>query len=113
MTGEQSQRGRGPYRSRAEAELLVAEYEGGGLSSEEFCKQKKISFKTLARYRARYGPQKAKDNAAPRLVAVEVAKPSGSGSDLCVLLSSGRRIEVKRDFDVVTLRQLMTVLEQA
>jgi hypothetical protein len=76
----------------------VAEYEANGLGSEEFCKQKKISFKTLARYHARYGPQKAKGNQAPRLVALEVAGPSRSGSELSVLLSSGRRIEVKRGF---------------
>jgi hypothetical protein len=30
-----------------------------------------------------------------------------------VLLSSGRRIEVKRGFDVGTLRQLVAVLERA
>jgi hypothetical protein len=113
MTGEQTERGRGPYRNRADAERLVAEYEASGLGSEEFCKQKKISFKTLARYRARYGPQKAKGNQTPRLVAVEVAKPSGSGGELSVLLASGRRIEVKRGFDAGTLRQLVAVLEQA
>jgi hypothetical protein len=31
---------------------------------------------------------------------------------LAVLLSTGRRIEVKRGFDAATLRQLVAVLEQ-
>jgi hypothetical protein len=41
---------------------------------------------------------------------VEVAGPR-SGSELTVLLSGGLRIEVKRGFDTLTLRQLVTALE--
>ena len=42
-----------------------------------------------------------------------MAGQSGQGGELSVLLSGGRRIEVKRGFDVGTLRQLVAVLEQA
>jgi hypothetical protein len=84
------------------------------LSDEEFCKQKDLSLRTLARYLARYRKQpKLVGNKPQRLVAVEVAGPSVCGSELAVLLSSGRRIEVKRGFDAGTLRQLVAVLEQA
>ena len=47
-----------------------------------------------------------------RWVAVEVAGHNGYGGELAVLLSTGRRIEVKRGFDAGTLRQLVAVLEQ-
>jgi hypothetical protein len=105
---------RGRYRRRAEADHLAAEYEASGLSDEEFCKQKDLSLRTLTRYVARYRKQpKGVANKPQRLVAVEVAGPSGCGGELAVLLSSGRRIEVKRGFDASTLRQLVAVLEQA
>ena len=114
MTDKHSESRRGRYRRRAEAEALAAEYEASGLSDEEFCKQRDLSLRTLARYVARYRKQpKAVGNRPQRLVAVEVGGPSTCGSELAVLLSSGRRIEVKRGFDAGTLRQLVTVLEQA
>jgi hypothetical protein len=100
------------YRSRREADHLAAEYEASGLSREEFCEQKDVPFKTLSRYVARYRKEKAEGNQPQRFVAVEVAGPSSSVRELAVLLSSGRRIEVKRGFDADTLRQLVAVLEQ-
>jgi hypothetical protein len=39
-------------------------------------------------------------------------KPIG-GSELAVVLPSGRRIEVKRGFDAGTLEQLVLLLERA
>ena len=84
------------HRSREEADHLAAEYEASGLSREEFCQQRDVPLKTLARYVGRY---RKKGNGPPRWVDVEVAGPSGCGGELAVLLSSGRRIEVKRGFD--------------
>ena|SRR5487761_2103060 len=101
------------HRSRAEADHLAAEYEGSGLSREEFCRQKDIPFKTLCRYVVRYRKQKSEGKQPQRWVAVEVAGANGGGGELAVLLTSGRRIEVKRGFDAGTLRQLVAVLEQA
>jgi len=49
-------------------------------------------------------------SAPQRFVAVEVASPR-SATELTVLLSSGLRIEVKRGFDILTLRQLVAGLE--
>jgi hypothetical protein len=51
------------------------------------------------------------------LLAVEVRAASGSSassssSGLVVGLSSGRRIEVNRDFDGATLERLLTVLDK-
>ena len=102
-----------PHRSRAEADRLAAEYEASGLSRDEFCSQAEVSLKSLARYVTRYRKQKAENTQQQRWVAVELAGHSGCGGELAVLLSSGRRIEVKRGFDASTLRQLVAVLEQA
>jgi hypothetical protein len=96
-----------------EADQVAAEYEASGLSREEFCKQQDMPLKTLARYVTRHWKQRADDKEAQRWVAVEVAGHRVGGSELAVLLSSGRRIEVKRGFDAGTLRQLVVVLEQS
>ena len=103
-----------PHRSRAKADHLAAEYEASGLSRDEFCGQAEVSLQSLARYVTRYRKQKAENTQPQRWVAVELAGHDGcGGGELAVLLSSGRRIEVKRGFDASTLRQLVAVLEQA
>jgi hypothetical protein len=83
------------------------------MSQEAFGRQRDIPLKTLARYVTRYRKQKADGRERQRWIAVEVAGHSGCGNELSVLLSGGRRIEVKRGFDAGTLRQLVDVLEQA
>jgi hypothetical protein len=98
------------HRSRAEADRLVAAYEASQLSREEFCQQKNIALKTLARYVTRYRKQQAGQEVLQRWVGVEVA--GRDVDELSVLLASGRRIEVKRGFDAATLRRLVAVLEQ-
>ena len=113
VTSRESGRQRRQYRSRTEADQLAAEFEASGLSREEFCSQREIAMKTLARYVVRYRKQNAAGSEAQRWVAVEVAGPRDCGGELSVLLSGGRRIEVKPGFDAGTLRQLVAVLEQA
>ena len=93
-----------------DADQLAAEYEASGLSREEFCSQRDVAMKTLARYVVRYRKQQAAGIEPQRWVAVEVAGPREC--ELSVLLSGGRRIEVKPGFDAGTLRQLVAVLEQ-
>jgi hypothetical protein len=100
------------HRSRAEADRLATEYEASGLSQADFCSQRDLPLKTLGRYLTRYRKQKADGRKPNRFVAVEVAGHGGDGGELTVLLSGGRRIEVKRGFDGDTLRQLVAVLEQ-
>ena len=92
---------------------MAAEYEASELSREEFCRQRDVAMKTLARYIVRYRRQKAGGSEPQRWVAVEVAGPRECGGELSVLLSGGRRIEVQPGFDAGTLRQLVAVLEQA
>jgi hypothetical protein len=113
VTNKESGRQRRRHRSRTEADQLAAEYEASGLSREEFCSQRDVALKTLARYVVRYRKQKAAGSEPQRWVAVEVAGPRECGGELSVLLSGGRRIEVKPGFDAGTLRQLVAVLEQA
>jgi hypothetical protein len=100
------------HRNRAEADQLAAEYEGSGLTREAFCRERDVPLKTLCRYVTRYRGQKAGALQSPHFVQVEVTTPAGVSSALTVLLPGGRRIEVNRGFDVGTLRQLVTVLEQ-
>jgi hypothetical protein len=82
------------------------------LNQEAFSGHRNIPLKTLARYVTRYRKQQADGKQAQRWVGIEVAGHRGCGSELAVLLSSGRRIEVKQGFDAGTLRQLVAVLEQ-
>ena len=90
---------------------MAADYEASGLSREAFCNQRDVRLKTLDRYVTRYRKQRADGSEPQRWVAVEVAAHSGCG-EMTVLLSTGRRIEVKRGFDAGTLRQVVAVLEQ-
>jgi len=70
------------HRSRTEADQLAVEYEAGGLSREEFCNQRNVALKTLARYVTRYRKQQAESNPQQntqpqRWVAVELAGQGG------------------------------------
>jgi hypothetical protein len=91
---------------------LVAEYEASGLSRQDFCDQRGVPLKTLARYVARLRQDKNGDG-PPQWVAVEVASPGVNGGELAVVLDGGRRIEVRRGFDADTLRRLLAVVERA
>lgn len=111
---EQPDRKRARTRSRAEADALAAEYEASGLSRQEFCQQRQVAFKTLARYLTQHRKRRAA--AAPavssRLVRVQVEPPPPAAGELTVLVPGGRRIAVKSGFDAALLRQLLAVLEQ-
>lgn len=74
---------------------------------------KSVPMKTLARYVARHRREQGDAGGTQQWVAVEVAEPRGPGAELVVVLSGGRRIEVKRGFDGGTLRQLVAALERA
>jgi transposase-like protein len=115
MNGKQAEEGR-RRRNRAEVERLVAEYEGSGLSRQAFCDEHGLSLSTLNRHRKRRRLH-AEAATAGRLVAVEIAEAQQVGvseraSELLVLLSGGRRIEVRAGFDAKVLQQLVCVLEQ-
>ena len=98
---------------------MVGEFEAGGLSRVEFCRRHGLALTTLTRHRRR---QRERGEAAGpgRWVAVELSGShhsvaSGAGgalwARLAVVLSSGRRIEVGREFDAKTLEQLLHLLE--
>jgi len=105
----------GRRRSGAEIEQLLADYETSGLTRVEFCRKRGLSLASLARYRRRQGQGGAVTG--NRLVAVEVSgtfadRESRANSGVALALRGGRRIEVRRGFDVHTLMQLLGVLEQ-
>ncbi|HVI78126.1 MAG TPA: hypothetical protein VM715_08165 [Candidatus Acidoferrum sp.] len=116
MNGKQ-QPGTRPGRGQAEVERLIAEYEASGLGRQAFCNTHGLSLSTLNRHRK--GQQMPSEPAetsgwvAVELSDTEQAPASQPSSELSVLLSSGRRIEVRGGFDPKVLQQLVRVLEQA
>ena len=111
---EQPEKKRARQRSRAEADALAAEYEASGLSRQEFCQQRQVAFKTLARYLVQ---RRKRSGAVPpsgssRLLRVQVKPSQKSERELTVIVTGGRRIAVLPGFDEELLRHLMTVLEQ-
>jgi len=105
----------GRRRSRAEVDQLVAEYEASGLTRQEFCGKHGLALATLDRYRKRRQQRRESSSAESRFIRVELSgakQAAGGSSDLIVLLSNARRIEVKRGFDAEMLAQLVRVLEQ-
>jgi hypothetical protein len=111
---DQPEKTRGRQRSRAEADRLAAEYEASGLSRQEFCQQRNVALKTLARYLTQHRKRcAASSSGSPRWVPVQVELPPRATSELTVLLAAGRRIAVPPGFDEDLLRQLITVLERA
>lgn len=109
---EQRER-RGRRRTREEADGIAAAYEASGLSQAEFCEQRGVALKTLARYVARYRRERSGKEGAAQWISVEVARKHRDPSVLSVVLDGGRRIEVRRGFDVETLRRLVAALERA
>ena len=105
-------------RSREEIERLVLEYEASGLRRSEFCRKHGLAVSTLERQLKRRRVDKSEAKEVGRFVAVKVAgresyKIGRSNSALEVVLSGGRRIEVRPGFDAPTLEGLIAVLERA
>ena len=106
-------------RTRAEVQELVSEFASSGMRQNEFCSSRGLSLSTLARHlKKRRWNKKRKSTAADcKLLGVELTtkKPAAESESSCglvVVLSSGRRIEVERNFDVPTFERLVNVLEQ-
>jgi hypothetical protein len=113
----EKQGGIGRRRSRAEVDRLVAKYEASGLNRQEFCLKHGLRLATLDRYRNRRRQRhEISSSGKSRLIKVDLSGPQQIGnaasSEVAVVLSSGRRIEVRSGFDVDMLRQLVRVLEQ-
>jgi hypothetical protein len=104
-------------RSRAEVERLAAEYETSGLSRTAFCLRSGLSLSTLARYGSRRQQTTSKAPEAKQWLSVELRSQESAGggdnsSGLSIVLPTGRRIEVGRDFDAGTLSRLLAVVER-
>src|SRR5438046_1916784 len=103
-------------RTAAEVEQMVAEFERSGITQKEFCLSHGLALSTLQRY-LHNGSKKQKTPAKSRLVAVEVAGGSQIqepevGCGLALVWTDGRKLEVHRGFDEVTLQRLLDVLER-
>jgi hypothetical protein len=95
---------------------LVQEFRRSGMRRIDFCQEKRLSLSTLARH-LRKSKQNSETTAAGGLIRVEIAGVRRSertlDSGLAVVLSGGRRVEVRTDFDAPTLHRLLTALEPA
>jgi hypothetical protein len=117
MTENQEVPGR-KRRSGEEIKRLLLEFEASGLRQNEFCRNHGLALSTLQRQLKRRRLDKGDAKESGRFVAVELAgrEPNGnswSSSALEVVLSGGRRIEVRPGFDARTLEGLIAVLERA
>jgi transposase-like protein len=116
MTGNEEVPGR-KRRSGDEIERLVLEFEASGLRQSEFCRNHGLALSTLQRQLRKRRLDKGEKKEGSRFVAVELASKKRNGnsrstSALEVVLSGGRRIEVRPDFDSDTLERLLSVLER-
>ena len=103
-------------RTCGEVKRLVAEFEASGIQRNEFCRTHGIALSTLLRHLKRHGSGVGRAKAGNRLVAVELSgeEPKRNSQRPCaleVVLPGGRRIEVGREFDSVTLARVVKVLE--
>ena len=103
-------------RTAVEIEQVVAEYGRSGMTQKEFCLSRGLVLSTLQRY-LHNGSKKQKTPAKSRLVAVEVAgsgqlQVPEAGCGLALVCADGRKLEVHRGFDEVTLQRLLDVLER-
>jgi hypothetical protein len=103
-------------RSSEEVKRLVVEFEASGLRRDEFCRTRGMALSTLRRHLKKHGTGEARVKRGSRLVAVELSAREANSNPrtvcaLEVVLSSGRRIEVRREFDSATLGRVVKVLE--
>jgi hypothetical protein len=116
MTGNEEIPGR-KRRSSQEIQRLVLEFEASGLRQNEFCRKHGLALSALQRRLGRRRLHKGGVKEGSRLIAVELtgADRNRNGrvtSALEVVLASGRRIEVRRDFDSEVLLRVVQVLEE-
>ena len=97
----------------------MSEFASSGMRQNEFCSSRSLSLSTLARHlkKRRWKKKRKSTGAKCKLLGVELAtgKPAAESESSCglaVVVSSGRRIEVQRDFDVPTFERLVNALEQ-
>src|SRR5260370_36901253 len=103
-------------RSSEEVKRLVVEFEASGLRRNEFCRARGMALSTLRRHVKNHASGKAGLKAGCRLVAVELPRPgrdkkSSTAVALEVVLFSGRRIEVRREFYSATFGRGGPVVE--
>jgi hypothetical protein len=103
-------------RSSEEVKRLIVEFEASGLRRDEFCRTRGMALSTLRRHLKKHALGEAGVKTGGRLVAVELSGKDANRNPrtacaLEVVLSSGRRIEVRREFDSATLGRVVKVLE--
>ena len=104
-------------RSREQVERLTIEFEASSLRLMEFCRKHDVPPSTLQRHLKR---RRLRNVQAKQDNPVVVVAPAGTDGNkdapgacaLQVVLSCGRRIEVRPDFDSGTLERLLSVLER-
>jgi transposase len=90
----------------------IQQWQHSGLSAQAFCDRHHLP---VPRFYAWRRTLHQRDAAAATFVPVQIVpdRPPEPGGDLELLLAGGRRLRVRPGFDPATLRQLLTVLEEA
>ena len=104
-------------RSQEEINRLVSEYEASGARVSDFCRNHRLKPSVLHRHLKKRRLGKIESREDKRLVPVALVETkrhadTPRGCALEVVLSGGRRIEVRADFDSGTLQRLLKVLER-
>ena len=104
-------------RSQEEINRLVVEYEASGARVSDFCRNHDLDRSILQRQLKRRRLGKVESREVKRLVPVALVGTKRHANTprecaLEVVLSGGRRIEVRADFDAGTLERLLNVLER-
>ena len=103
-------------RSSEEVERLVIEYEASGAEPGKFCRERQLARSVLHRHLQRrrlatIGPMPVQRLVAASLIGTNECWEPRDSCALAVVLSGGRRIEVRPNFDPETLERLLQVLE--
>jgi hypothetical protein len=80
---------------------------------EAFCRQRDLAVGTLDKYRRSVHAGHSHGGSLLPVELVSSSRDSDGDNLLVVELRSGRRVEVRRGFDVGTLERLLTVLDRA
>jgi hypothetical protein len=104
------------WRTVAEIEQIVSEFQSSGLNRSQFCRGRGLTLGVLNRYLQRMRAAANGGASGDGLVAVEWGgkKPAAERAGSCglwVVLRSGREVAVNTGFDAATLQRLVEVLE--
>jgi hypothetical protein len=91
----------------------IESWQSSGVSQKEYCRQHELKYSRFVYWKQKYIPSEKPAVSSAIVELPFFSQVSGiGGSSLRVVVSSGYRIEVERDFDPVALGQLIDLLNR-